>query len=1057
MTFALTSAVGGTAVPFCVGFAFRKGDIPAGQGVVGGVSQLQVSPKNYWPDGSMKFAIVAGRAPLSAGQASEIRLSTGTPAAAGTELTLANLKATNITATVSCGGFGSASWSAATDWDATFKQWVSGPEMSSWIYRKRVGTDAHLVAWLEVRLWADGSVEVLPWIENGYFTVAGPTNKSATYTFTLSGSQRFSQAFDLPHHCRTPLVSDVSHWLGTSPDVSVQHGASYLMSTAIVPSYTASVSASANILQSLPKSFSPLQQGNFDNPMGAGGYHDAIGLLPLWDVLYLTSPGGASYKGMIFNAYSLGRYAIHYRDEATNRPAAVCDASRPYLNISQTNSGINDVGASQMGTYTPTPTGTTPPIWAPSHHPSPGFLAYLVTGRYYFMEEVQFAASANYWSASSVSHARDGAKGIVASTVEQVRTVAWKWRTAVQAWCASPEDDTAQSAGLLRWLQENISYMHGRYIAQPNNPLGFIEGYGDQSGAGDNQYWAQTWMDDFVSAATGYVKAMGPTLDDATQAKLDAYYAWKARAVVGRFGGAGSSEFLYRDAAPYEIAMAPSDSPDFATGKGPWYANWGAVYSATYGGINSSVSSTTPYAPNCPRVEGGDLVGGYFGDFATAGGYWSNLQPALAYAVQHGIAGATTAWSRLTGAPNWSTQQNTQNQNPTWSVRPLSATSTQVITAPTPIAGVPAWRQGQAVNEWREIPNSAMALTPPSVNLGPNAADKLNAWNGLAIDTRTSTCWSLGNGGHGNYFGNEVMRLDLNTDNPRWIEVLASSPMSAFADSVPRYLDGRPTSVHSYFCHQFIERHNRAVRVGCTATAGGNATAYWDVDSFRVDTAPGTNGWDPQYTYDRINSSTGNAFTNSWAVCKNPSTEEIYVFVGPYPARKMTPGTSVGGTWATVGGTPPAGFTGYNAATAFDTRRNRIFVAKGGIGYPSVGNTHYFTFDAQTGAYTEQAMSGPALAALNTAAACPGMVYVEALDSYLVRLRKAGGTVYVINAGTFAVTELVGNGGSNLPAAPDIDATQYENIYNRWLLVPALSGIIYLPHYATNAWFLRLY
>ena len=32
--------------------------------------------------------------------------------------------------------------------------------MSSWVYRKQVGSDAHLVAWMEVRLYVAGAVEL---------------------------------------------------------------------------------------------------------------------------------------------------------------------------------------------------------------------------------------------------------------------------------------------------------------------------------------------------------------------------------------------------------------------------------------------------------------------------------------------------------------------------------------------------------------------------------------------------------------------------------------------------------------------------------------------------------------------------------------------------------------------------------------------------------------------------------------------------------------------------------------------------------------------------------
>jgi hypothetical protein len=259
-----------------------------------------------------------------------------------------------------------------------------------------------------------------------------------------------------------------------------------------------------------------------------------------------------------------------------------------------------------------------------------------------------------------------------------------------------------------------------------------------------------------------------------------------------------------------------------------------------------------------------------------------------------------------------------------------------------------------------------------------------------------------------------------------------------------------------------MERHGRALRVGATACSS-QGTSFWDVDGWNVNAAAGANGWDAQYTYDRINSSKGSAFITGWAVCKDPGTENIYVFADQNsPCRKMTPSSGgAGGTWSTLGGTPPAGFTGYLAATAYDTRRGRILVAKGGVGYPSVGNTRYFTFDAATGAYAERSLSGgEALAALNAAASCVGMAYVPALDAYVVRLGTAGGAVYMIDANTFAVTALVAGGGAAIPAAADVNGDgvrQYENVFRRWLFVPSLGGMVFFPHYTANAWFVRLY
>jgi hypothetical protein len=91
-SFKLTSAVGGAALPFTIGHAFKKGDVPAGADIAGSIPDLQVVGKNWWPDGSLKFALISGRATLAKGVAQTISLSGGS-AASGSNLTTAQLKA----------------------------------------------------------------------------------------------------------------------------------------------------------------------------------------------------------------------------------------------------------------------------------------------------------------------------------------------------------------------------------------------------------------------------------------------------------------------------------------------------------------------------------------------------------------------------------------------------------------------------------------------------------------------------------------------------------------------------------------------------------------------------------------------------------------------------------------------------------------------------------------------------------------------------------------------------------------------------------------------------
>jgi hypothetical protein len=662
-TFTLTSATSNAAAPFVLGHAFKRGDVPAGSQLVGSIANLQVTPKNAWPDGSLKFAVVAGRAALTANTPLAVALSLGTPAAS-TALTTADLKATGITAAIGTDTFGSASWSGV-DWDAPFMAWVSGPEMSSWIYRKPVGSDVHLVGWLEVRLFAGGAVEVLPWIENGYILVAAPTNKLANYTFSLGGTQRFGASIDLKHHQRTVLINgtELAYWLGTDPGVTARADRAYLQASELVPSYSAQVANGAAVVVALVTSYEPLQAGNFNydsDAMASPGYQDPIGLLPQHDVLYLTSDAPATYGAVVRNGYSAGRWGIHYRDESTGRPLKFSDY--PHLNI-RDSQGFKDNGASTTGQYTPVVSGGNPPQWDIAHSPSVGYLAYLLTGRWYFMEEVQFATATNYLGNGDSSILRDGTKGLVQPCLGawQTRSTAWDWRARVQALCVTPDADTALRAELIASVESNITHFHGRYVAQSNNPQGWLIGGAYTSGALNV---GAPWMEDFVTAAFGYSISLGLPISSTASTKLAAFFQWKAKSVIMRLGPQGA--FWYINADPYTMPVSPSTTPDFVTGTGPWYNSDAELYAAAF-------TPPTPWMGSTEGVLAGEIMPG-------ERALWGNLLPAISYAVRHGVPGANTAYARLIGATNYSNLSSAFDQHPVWSVQPLFAGASTVST-----------------------------------------------------------------------------------------------------------------------------------------------------------------------------------------------------------------------------------------------------------------------------------------------------------------------------------------------------------------------------------------
>lgn len=669
-SFTLSSPVSQTLAPFTLGQAFRQGDVPSGLSITANIQNFQATIKTRWPDGSAQFAVLSGRVNMQANTPIKISLTVGTNISSTPPLTEADLVAQGANMKVTFGNFGSVElanligrtgsyssvlnrWSAGKIYD-----WIAGPEMSSWIYSSPIGNDPILTAWFEVRLWKGGHIEILPWIENGYLLKTGTSEKNGVASISINGTHKWSQNLAVLQHTRTPLVSgtEFSHWIGGDPQITPTIDVKYLQTTKVVPTYMNQISPSKEAFSRLKTSFTPFAQANFPNMIGTAGYDGSIGLLPEWDVLFLTSGGDErAYKSVIVNAYSAGRYGIYYRDEKTNRPIKFSE----YPNLVMSgSSGIGSTGGSTVYQYTPAGTGSGVPAWNTSHAPSIGFMAYLLQGRYYFMEETQFASAVIFLK--QTDSMRGYTKGILETMTgaNTTRGVAWGLRTYLQAYLATPDTDVLKPE-LSRVLDENISHYYERYVATPNNPQGIVQPYQDFTTTGDNVYVEAIFMNDFLTGAFGYVldaKAVSASLIT----KAQSFFAWQAQSIIGRLGRPGvTTEYDFRDAAWYTIPVAPSDSANWTTGTGPWYANWGEIY-------------REKMKTNAGTAETNKLRGSYFPETT---GYWGNLQPAISYAVTLGIPGAQDAYARMSGASNWGDFLRTMNDYPVWGVMPSSPLS----------------------------------------------------------------------------------------------------------------------------------------------------------------------------------------------------------------------------------------------------------------------------------------------------------------------------------------------------------------------------------------------
>jgi hypothetical protein len=628
-SFQLTSAVGGADLPYTIGYAFAKGTFPAGTALAVNQGTAQIVVKRQWNDGSIKHVIVSGHVSIpAAGGSQAIQIASGTPTG-GAALTSVNIVSAAPTASVQCGAIGTVTLTSLLA-AAPFRTWISGPEMVECHYRGPVGTDATLAVWFHVRLYRTGKIWIRAFCENGYVDKAQAL-KTYVPTVTIGGTVRYNPGTNLSHYSNTRW--DVEGWVGADPQITPKHNVAQLISTRLVPNYWKR-NPSATALNGLGQAYTPMSRVGWTLKMGDAGFQEQIGLLPLWDALYCSSSDPRAYRAAMASSRSLSSYAIVWRDSTDNLP------TRPSARPNYTTSGNNGGGATQADAGTLS--------WELAHHGSGGYLAYLITGDYYYLETMQHQASVCYLC-NDQSH---GA-GTSRKLLQQSRAMAWALRTIGQLAAIGPSDSVTSDYTAL--LASNMAFWRTKLpdLFTSQNPLGILYSYEVSSGAYDPGHTA-TWQQNFAVQTLGFLSDIEP-LADLTALNLvrDYCYRWP----VGLLGGDGPPNYCYTQASAYTVKIASGALPD-ALNLSPCFTSWGAVFQNTFLAANGTCGTA--------------LQGTSGGDPASAStGYYGNLMPAIAYAADHGAPGAAAAWARLSAASNWSTVENSGfGDIPMWGIVP---------------------------------------------------------------------------------------------------------------------------------------------------------------------------------------------------------------------------------------------------------------------------------------------------------------------------------------------------------------------------------------------------
>lgn len=627
-----------TNVPFTFGQVFAAGDLAKGTALVGRFDNgetlpLQVDAKAFHPDGTVRHAIISGVIPtIAASQTRKMDLVTAGKASTSTGVTTAPLLNSGFNASVSA-TLNGVRYSASADElikAGKTSSWLAGASVNEWLVSAPLKTAGgvqhpHLTARFAVR-WYDSAkkARVDVTVENNWAYEPAPSNFTYDAEVLVGGKVAYTKpALTHLHHARWRKV----FWQGAvNPDaVTVKHDVAYLIGTRAVANYDQTLIVKEATLANLKAGWTgdkiePMHVGSANGYMPSTGGRPDLGLLPAWSVMYLLSQDARAKMVTLGNGDLAGSWSMHYRDKNTDRPISIIDY--PYMTILGRPGDTMNPKTKKKEAFPACATTDgckTPFTHDMSHQPNFAYLPYLVTGDYYYLEELQFWAMYNVLSYNP--NYREREKGILQSN--QVRGQAWVLRSLAEAAYISPDGDVLKDQ-ITGFVNNNLAWYNATYTdnAQANKLGVLVNG----AWAYSNSTGIAPWQDDFFTQSVGHTAELGFT-------EANRLLAWKTQFPVKRMVDGG---LCWVDGAIYSIIIRDTtSSPVYTTIKQAADKS----QSAALRGLECGSESMGKLL----KLKAGEMTG----YSSSAIGYPSNMQPALAYAVTASGAAGKAAWDKF--------------------------------------------------------------------------------------------------------------------------------------------------------------------------------------------------------------------------------------------------------------------------------------------------------------------------------------------------------------------------------------------------------------------------
>lgn len=680
---------GGDGKAWTFGQVFEQGDAPAEielAAITGTLSAWQADVRNRWSDGSVKFAVLSGiggtsvqvnstsTAP-SAGSVALGAVSASVTISGVVDYVGASVLAGPVTVTMPTSATAAVFGASPASHTAGLVRSIPGPVMTEYHYYSPVPGDPHLAVWWYVRAYSNGArevetqVECTPWV-----SVAGGGRRDYTASVSVGGSERMVNTA-VQHYARTAW-SRVD-WVGAAPQVKPRHDSTYLRRYAFPYNNLATpnpnalnygMAAIALVANSYAEAMAPPvnnpgSQLQWPNEVGATG----TGGMLRTNIEAAYAAGADVYWSAEAHARSAGRYPLHVRDPITGRPWNVVR-----------NPSIRN-GQSYTGGFWSENAGLNA-AWKLSHAAPLGSGAYLLSGRYSFMERMQQQSNAQALSlyqlpdSSRYGYAFGGPYTSTSITPD-VRNGAWlQWGYVNQtAW--SPEtlggaalttyDDELRTA-VAPYIEHFVEDMRDAFVTGTieggiyQNALGCVSwspGYLGNYSTSENA-WGDNFMQTYVCFVLDAALDLDLPISAGAKTAHQQLYNFAMSRVVALHGTWGGSGWNYRYYSQH-LPAGPRD-PDGVLRYPP--QTWFTTYSELWTALLIVRGTGTINEINLSDANGGNLTNYYstYGYVQEAEFPRSSINltdntlqqfSSLALAVDRGVAGAQAAWTRLQSSP----------------------------------------------------------------------------------------------------------------------------------------------------------------------------------------------------------------------------------------------------------------------------------------------------------------------------------------------------------------------------------------------------------------------